>query len=125
MSKWISDDALDTYLNCIRSNCDKMIICSQQPTTYTEATTTYALATADMTVNTDYTLANGTASGRKITTAVKSNITPTGTGGGNHVAFCQSGASKLWLVTNCSEQNIVAGNPINIPAFTYEALDPE
>jgi hypothetical protein len=69
MAKTVHDDVLDAALDKI-ATANVMTLCSAQPTTRTEAITTYMLADVTMTVgdgNGDYTIANGDASGRKLT----------------------------------------------------------
>ena len=43
MTAMINDNTLDNGLAALKSAADKIYICSTQPTTYTEATSTYAL----------------------------------------------------------------------------------
>ena len=73
MAKWSNDLGLDAALDWF-TDVDKMVICSQQPTTYAEANATYALA--DVAVDAgDFTKANGDVSGRKVTVAAQSGVT--------------------------------------------------
>lgn len=44
MSKSVHDDVLDGALNVVKNNATRICVCSTQPTTYTEAITTYKLA---------------------------------------------------------------------------------
>lgn len=124
MSKWAPDAMLEAGLNYVRSNCDRMVLCSAQPTTYNEAMVTYALATATMTVDNDYTLADGTVSGRKITTAVKADVSVTATGTGTHIAFCKTGDTSLRYVTTCTNKAVSSGTTMTIPAISIELADP-
>lgn len=43
MAKSVHDDVLDGALNIIKNNTNIMTVCSSEPTTRTEAVTTYAL----------------------------------------------------------------------------------
>lgn len=123
MAKAMNDlfaDAAFDYLD----QCDLMIACSAQPTTYTEATATYALADVAMTPDTDFTKANGDTSGRKVTMAAKSSINVDSSGTATHVALCRSGDTTLRYVTTCTSQALTAGNTVNFPAWDIEIADP-
>lgn len=124
MSPWAPDAMLEVSLNYVRSNCDRLVLCSALPTTYTEAMTTYALAIATMTVDDDYTLSDGTVSGRKITTAAKENVSVTTTGTATYAALCKTGDSSLRYVTECESRDIVSGTTISISSFSIESADP-
>jgi hypothetical protein len=120
MGKIVDDSVLDAALDKI-ATATFMTICSAQPTTRTEAITTFALATQAM-VSGDYTKANGNTSGRKVTVAAKSGISVSATGTATHVAFCDG--STLLLVTTCTSQALTSGNTVNTPAFKDEIADP-
>lgn len=122
MAKWQNDSMLDAAFDWL-DQADKMIVCSAQPTTYTEANATYALADVAMTPNTDFTKANGDSSGRKVTVAAKSSVTVDTTGTATHVALVITGSSTLVYVTTCTSQALTAGNTVNIPAWDVEIAD--
>ena len=124
MAKMIADGALDAALNVVRGNCDRMVACSAQPTTYTEAVSTYALADVAMTVNTDYTLADGDIDGRKITVAAKSGVAVDAPGTINHVALVDTNTSTLTIVTTCVSQAVLVGGNVDFPAWEITLADP-
>ena len=121
MAKSVNDSVLDGAFD-ILDQADIMTACSAEPTTRTEAVTTYALADAAMTPNTDYTKANGDTSGRKVTVAAKSTITVDSSGTATHIALCDG--SNLLYVTTCTSQALTSGNTVNFPAWDVEILDP-
>ncbi len=126
MGKTQHDDVLDAPLKEIADNCDKLILCSTQPTTYTEAVTTYALAAATMTKgdgNGDYVIGDGDASGRKLTVAEQADVDVDATGDGQHLALVDVGNTKLVYVTTCTLQNVTSGNTVTFPAFDIEIAD--
>lgn len=123
MAKNAPDAFQDAALD-YAAQSDRMVVCSQEPTTYTEALTTYALATATMTPVTDYTKAAGSPSGRKITTAAKSGVSVTATGTGNHIALIRTTDTTLRYVTTCTAQGLTSGNTVNIPAWAITIPDP-
>ena len=125
MAKSILNDVLDAALGEI-AKAGSMAICSQQPTTRTEALVAYALATHALTTGDgagDYTIGDGDTSGRKIAVAQQTGVTFTATGTANHIALCD--ATRLLLVTTCTSQVISAtGNTATVPTFDDEILDP-
>ena len=121
MAKRVDDSVLDGAFD-ILDQANIMTACSAEPTTRTEAVTTYALADATMTADTDYTKANGDTSGRKVTVAAKSTITVDASGTATHIALCDG--STLLYVTTCTSQALTSGNTVNFPAWDVEILDP-
>lgn len=121
MAKYVHDDVLDGALDIIRNNANLLIVCSQQPTTRTEAVTTYALA--DIAVDSsDFTKANGDVSGRKVTVAAQNGVTVDASGNATHIALVDG--TRLLYVTTCTGQTLTAGNTVNIPAWDAEFADP-
>ena len=123
MAKWQNDDMLDAALDYIIDNATIQTVCSQQPTTYDEAITTYMLA--DVAIDSgDFTKANGDVSGRKVTIAAQSDITIDNTGTGNHIAIADSAAGgTLLIVTTCTAISLTATELVDFPAWDDEILD--
>lgn len=121
MAKTCHNDILDGSHD-ITALADIMTACSAEPTTRTEAITTFKLADVAMTPGTDYTKADGDVSGRKVTVAAKSGVTVDTTGTATHVALCD--ATRLLRVTTCTSQALTAANTVNFPAHKYEIADP-
>lgn len=123
MAKIVHDDVLDGALNILKNNATRLCICSAQPTTYTEAITTYELA--DVTIDsTDFTNANGDTSGRKTTVGAQTSVTVDNSGTATHVALVDVANSKLLYVTTCTSQALTGGNAVNTPAWDIEIADP-
>lgn len=124
MAKLSPDIVLDGALDVIAS-ATKLVVCSTQPTTFTEANATYALA--DVVIDgTDFTKANGDTSGRKITVAAQSGVLIDASGTALHVALVRTADSTLIYVTTCTSQALTANgsNTVNVPAFKIEIADP-
>ena len=122
MAKSVHDDVLDGALDIIKNNATQESICSQEPTTRTEAVTTYSLGNIAVT-GTDFTHANGDVGGRKTTVAQKqesSGVDSTGTA--NHVALTD--ATRLLYVTTCTSQGVTSGNDLTINSWDIEIGDP-
>lgn len=123
MAKIVHDDVLDGALNIIKNNATRMVACSAQPTTYTEGNATYALA--DVTVSsTDFTIANGTTSGRKATVAAKTGVTVDASGTVTHVCLLDVANSKLLYVTTTTSQAVVNPGTVDIGSWVIEIADP-
>lgn len=126
MAKWANDSVMDAALAYV-DDCTSIKVCSAQPTTYAEANATYMLAAATLTAgagNGSYTLANGDASGRKLTVAQVSNASITNSGTATHVALVITGSSTLVYVTTCTSQALTSGGTVTIPAWDIEISDP-
>lgn len=122
MAKWMNDAGADAALD-YWTDADEMVLCSQEPTTYAEATSTYALADVAMTGG-DFTKADAAGGGRQVTVAAKSGITPDANGTGTHVALVQSSGSTLRYVTTCPSQAVDTGIPVDIGSWKITLADP-
>lgn len=126
MGKFLIDNALDAILDYIADNGNEINICSAEPTTYTEAHTTYMLAQGSLTPgdgNGDFTIGDGDASGRKLTVEEQESLPISNTGDATHIAIVKTGTSTLLYVTTCTLQGLTSGGTVDIPAFDIEAAD--
>ena len=122
MPKLVDDSVLDGALNIIKNNVTSESVCSTQPTTRTEAITTYMLATKAIS-GTDCTgPGNGDTSGRKLTLNQQSAISITNSGTAAHIAL--TSGTVLLYVTTCTNQALTAGNTVTVPAWDIEIADP-
>ncbi len=122
MAKWADDTVMDGALDIV-AGCTILTVCSAQPTTYAEATSTYKLA--DVVVDSgDFSKANGDSSGRKVTVAQQASVPIDSTGTATHVALAISGSSALKYVTTCTSQSLTSGGTVTVPAWDIEVADP-
>lgn len=121
MAKSVHNDILDAAFNELDA-ADLQTVCSAEPTTRTEAVTTFKLADVAMTPDTDFTNADGDTSGRKVTVAAKSGVPVDTTGTATHIALVDG--TRLLYVTTCTSQALTSGNTVNIPAWDIELADP-
>jgi hypothetical protein len=124
MGKSANDIVMDGALDII-ATATRQIACSAEPTTYTEANSTYALA--DVTLDSgDFTKANGDTSGRKVTIAAQSAVLIDTSGSATHIALVRVADSTLLEVTTCTTQALTANgsNTVNFPAWDIEFADP-
>lgn len=122
MGKATPDAVLDKPLDEI-ATATALVVCSAQPTTYAEATATYALADV-VTDGTDFAKANGDTSGRKVTVAQQPDVPIDTSGSANHVALVRTADSTLLYVTTCTAQSLTSGGTVTVPAWDIEFADP-
>lgn len=122
MAKWQNDLVLDAACDYLKNNVTQEIVCSAQPTSYAEATTTYKIASKTGLTSANFTgAANGDVSGRKITVNAQNTDAATATASGTHIALCSG--SALLYVTTMTSQLITTGNVVAIPAWDIEFAD--
>jgi hypothetical protein len=120
LGKSVHNDVLDGSHN-VTAAANLMTVCSAEPTTRTEAVTTFALADVAM-AGGDFVNADGDVSGRKVTIAAKSSVTVDTSGTANHIALVD--ATRLLRVTTCTSQALTAANTVNFPSWKCEIVDP-
>ena len=120
MAKYANDLVMDAALDKVATSTI-LTVCTTQPTTRTEAVTTYKLA--DVVVDSgDFAKANGDVSGRKLTVAIQSSVPIDTSGTALHIALCDG--TDLLYVTTCTSQALVSGNTVTVPAWDIEIADP-
>ena len=128
MAKFVWDAAYDAQLASVADATDYLCVCSAQPTTYTEAYTTYMLAKTEVAEgdgNGDFTIADndGTGAGRMLTVAAQPGVTITNSGDGVYVALVKTSTSELVGYTPCAKQTLVAGETTTFPTFALRVPD--
>jgi len=120
MARYANPLMLDAALDYL-ADSDRICVCETEPTTYTEAISTFNLATIDINSG-SFTKAAGGVSGRKSTLSACSGSVST-SGSALHMAVVSS-ASALVYVWVLTEQYLTAGNTITTPALYAEVQDP-
>ena len=118
MAKLIPDAILDLML--AQAEGTNIHVCSAEPTTYAEATSTFNLATDAVGA---YTKANGSPDGRQNTQAGTTATSITSTGTGNHVAITTTTGSVLNAVTTATAQALTSGGTVDIGSFIHTIRD--
>lgn len=124
MAKFAHDDVMDAALDVIAEGTI-LTVCDTEPTTRTEAVTTFKLADVVLTPgdgNGDFTVSNGDTNGRKVRVSQQADIPVDTSGTATHVAICDG--SRLLLVTTCTSQALTSGNTVTVPVFDDEISDP-
>lgn len=114
---FINDEVFDQGLDYADTNGTRIDICSQEPTTYTEATSTYTLGNRTG-LNTGATANAATGTGRRVTVPAITDGSVTGSGTATHWAL--SNGSNVLIATGAlsSSQSVTSGN-----TFTLDSID--
>lgn len=119
----LENPVYDAALQVLVSNGDRLDICSQEPTSYTEATSTYSLG--NKTSITIGTIADGDVSGRKVTVSATTGGTIGSTGTATHYAISNTSGTQLLAAGQLTtSQSVVSGNTFTTQAFDIEIPDP-
>jgi hypothetical protein len=115
---------LDPALNFIKTNANKICLCSEEPTTYLGATDTVYLAGATLTSG-DFTgPSDGLVSGRRLMIAQKTGITVAATGNARYLALVSTISSTLLYVGLCVPVDLTISSTISIDPAIIEIKDP-
>lgn len=119
---FLHDDVLDAALGVV-SAANALHICSQEPTTYVEATTTYSLGSKS--VPQIGSIEDATPDGRKVTVAAINDGAVSADGTATHWALVDTTGSRL-LATEAltAPQAVTNGNPFTLTAFDIRFPDP-
>lgn len=119
---YLNDEALDQGLDWVDTNGTRIDICSQEPTTYAEATSTYTLGNKTG-LNTSATQ-DGDTSGRKVTVPAITDGSVTGTGTATHWALTDGSAVLVATGSLASSQAVTSGNTFTLGAIDITIPDP-
>jgi hypothetical protein len=120
----LNDRVYDEGLSTLVSEADRVDICGTEPTTYTEATSTYTLGNSTSVTLTGP--AAGDTSGRKVTIPAISGASVTGSGTAAYFALTDTTASRLLATGSLSGggQSVTSGNTFSLTAVDIEIPDP-
>ena len=113
---FINDRVFDTGLTVLDTEVNRLDICSQEPVSYAEATSTYTLG--NKTSPTVGAPADRTPSGRKVTVSAITDGTVTGTGTASHWALTDTVNTRLLATGSLSaSQGVTEDNVFTLGAF--------
>jgi hypothetical protein len=123
MAKAIHNDVYDAALDKIATST-RITFTSAEPANYAGIA---AVALIDVTTtagdgNGDFTIADGDASGRKLTVAAQSGMAVDTSGTVTHA--CLDDGTTLLAVTTVTSQAVTTGQTWDSPAFDIELADP-
>ena len=124
---YLNDSVLDGGLDVLDTTADRIDICSQEPATHTEATSTYTLGNKDHGAGGSAfgSPEDGDTSGRKVASTAVTDGSVSGTGTASHWAVsAHDGTSLLAASTLSSSQAVTNGNSFSLPSFDIEIPDP-
>ena len=120
MAALVADRVLDNGLSVLDSEADKIYICSTEPTTYTEATSTYALGNKNFGAGgvCGSPAAGTSPTGRKVTTTAVTDGSVTADGTAAKWAIVDSANSRLLARGNLSSSvGVTNGSQFTLGAF--------
>jgi len=127
MANTLSDTVFDDGLNVLGTAAglaDKLYICSAEPTTYAEATATYALGHDDGNLAIAAPTDRGGGGREVIVAALDNNGTVTADGTVLFYAIVDDGLSDLLAVGDVASQAVTNGNTFSLTSFTIGIPDP-
>lgn len=129
MAKAVPDAVLDAALDTI-ALADELYVTDTQPTSYADLGVGATILVGPVALTPgngggDFTIANGTTSGRKVTVAAQNGASVVATGTSGHVVLATGGTTDLLrYVTTCPAQSLTSGNTANVGAWDVEIADP-
>jgi len=119
----LNDRVFDNGLTVLDTEANKILVTSQEATTYTEANATYALGNStSLSISAP---ADRTGGGREVTVSAISDGAVTGTGTVTHYALVDTSNSRLLATGSLTaSQAVTSGNTFTLGAFTVGIPDP-
>lgn len=119
----LGDRVFDNGLTVLDTEANRLDICSQEPTTYAQATSTYTLG--NKTTPTIGAPADRAGGGREVTVSAISDGAVTGTGTATHYAITDTVNSRLLATGSLSaSQAVTNGNTFTLTSFKIGIPDP-
>tara|TARA_R110000796_G_scaffold195125_1_gene311650 strand:- start:2178 stop:2549 length:372 start_codon:yes stop_codon:yes gene_type:complete len=119
----LNDRVLDNGLTVLDTEADKIVITSQEATSYIEANSTYALGNS-----TSFSIAapsDRSAGGREVVVAAITDGLVTGTGAATHYAIIDTVNSRLLAAASLSSpQAVTSGNTFTLTSVSIGIPDP-
>ena len=120
---FLHDDLMDLLLDALSTDGTRLDLCSAEPTTYTEATSTYTRGNkTSITYNAP---ANGDTSGRKVMTVAITGLVGTSTGNATHWAITDPVGSKLLATGPLASSPVAITTSSTYSIASFKALEIE
>lgn len=125
MADNVSSRVLDLGLNVLDTEATHIYICSAEPASYAEASSTYALGNKNFGAGNVFgSPAAGSPNGRKVSSVAITDGTVTGDGDATHAAVVDAANSRLLAVTSLSApQPVTSGNTFTLASFDIRLPD--
>jgi len=118
---YINDEVFDQGLDYADTNGTRIDICSQEPTSYVEATSTYTLGNKTG-LNTGVTQ-DGTTDGRRVIVPAITDGSVTGTATATHWALTDGISILVATGALSSSQGVTSGNTFTLDAISITIRD--
>ena len=123
MVAFLDNSVFDSGLTTLDNDANKIVITSQQATTFAEANTTYALG--DSTSLSIGAPADRAGGGREVTVAAITDGAVATTGTASHYAILNTTSSVLLAANSLTNgQAVTSGNTFTLGSFTVGIPDP-
>lgn len=119
----LNDRVLDNGLTVLDTEANKIVITSQEATTYTEANATYALGNStSISIGAP---ADRSGGGREVVVAAITDGSVTGTGTATHYAIIDTANTRLLATsTLTASQAVTSGNTFTLSSVAIGIPDP-
>ena len=133
MTKTLIDAALDAAFNYVADRATLMTLCEGGPSTYFQGSAQKSggglvLASVSLTPGLsggDFTVADGTLTGRRLAVAARSTVAVSDSGTADHLALLDDVTGTLLVVTELTETlTLTPGTVVGVKSFSIEILDP-
>jgi hypothetical protein len=118
---YINDEVFDQGLDYADTNGTRIDICSQEPTTYTQATSTYTLGNKTS-LNTGATQ-NGASNGRRVIVPAITDGSVTSNGTATHWALTDGSAILVATGALSSSYAVTSGNTFTLDSISITIAD--
>ncbi len=118
---YINDEVFDQGLDYADTNGTRIDICSQEPVSYAEATSTYTLGNKTG-LNTGATQ-NGATDGRRVIVPAITDGSVTGNGTATHWALTDGSATLIATGALSSSQAVTSGNSFTLDQISITIRD--
>ncbi len=113
---YLNDNVMDSGLSYLQTNGTRLDICSSEPTTYAQATSTYSLGNkTSLSIGAP---AAGSPNGRQVTVAAISGASVSGTGTAAYWAITNGSNTLLATGALSASQAVTSGNTWSLASFT-------
>lgn len=120
---WVHDSVLDSGLGWIDTNASRLDICSQEPTSYSQATTGGTYSLGNKTSINPNAPSDRTPSGRECVIPAISDGTVTNTGTATHWALTNGSNTLIATGALSSSQSVTASNTFTLTSFAIGIPD--
>jgi hypothetical protein len=117
----LANAVLDDGLSTLTTNGTRIDICSTEPTTYAEATSTYTLGNGAITTASP---TDRTGGGREVVVGAVSDASVTATGTASFYAITDGSATLYATGSLSTSQSVANGNTFSLGSFSIGIPDP-